>query len=103
MRSARVVASAGAALASLMLISSASAIPVTIENFQDGTTMGWIVPGPSPNPPVNIATGGPAGAGDRYLQLTSTGLPGAGGRLAVINDTRWGGDYIAAGLTSIVM
>lgn len=74
-----------------------------IDTFSDLTTMNWFVPGASPNPPANNPTGGPAGAGDPYLLLTSNGNPGAGGRLAVLNDDQWAGDYLAAGITTIHM
>src|SRR5215204_1078583 len=56
-----------------------------VDTFADGTTMGWFVPGMSPNPPINEPTGGPAGVGDGFLQLRSSGLEGPGGRLAVLN------------------
>ena len=80
----------------------ASAIPLMPDTFEDGTTMGWFVPGVSPFPPVNIADGGPAGAGDAYLELTATGDSGLpGGRLSVLNDSQWTGNY--AGLTAITM
>ena len=77
-----------------------------IDNFENGTTQGWTVSllgSPHPAPPVNIATGGPLGAGDNYLQLTSVGGSGAGNRMLVINPAQWTGNYIAAGITSISM
>ena len=82
---------------------SALAIPITPDTFEDGTTMGWGVPGPSPNPPFNAANGGPTGVGDAFLHLIANGNPGPGGRLAVINDSEWQGDYLAAGVTTIRM
>lgn len=88
----------------LGLASSAVAIPIGIDDFQDGTTMGWGVPGASPLPPVNVAAGGPGGAGDAYLQLQAdAGLAGAGSRLSVLNETQWTGDFRAAGITAISM
>lgn len=88
----------------LGLASSAFAIPIGIDDFQDGTTMGWGVPGPTPLPPVNVATGGPSGGGDAYLQLrASAALGGAGSRLSVLNETQWTGDFRAAGITAISM
>jgi hypothetical protein len=65
--------------------------------------MGWGVPGASPNAPSNVASGGPAGAGDNYLQLAANGSAVAGGRLAVLNSTQWAGNYLAGGITSIRM
>ena len=58
---------------------------------------------PHPAPPANVATGGPAGAGDHFLQLTAVGGIGAGNRLTVINPAQWAGDYEAAGVTGIAM
>jgi hypothetical protein len=82
---------------------SAFAIPITPDTFEDGTTMGWGVPGPSPNPPFNSANGGPGGAGDAFLRLIANGSAGPGGRLVVINEAQWQGDYLAAGVTTIRM
>lgn len=71
-----------------------------IDTFQDGTTNNWANGGL--NFPVNISTGGPAGAGDRFLQLTADGN-GPGGKLVVFNRDQWLGDYITAGVTGIAM
>lgn len=88
----------------LGLASSAVAIPIGVDDFQDGTTMGWGVPGLSPIPPVNVTTGGPGGGGDAYLQLQAiAGVGGAGSRLSVLNETQWTGDFRAAGITAISM
>jgi hypothetical protein len=86
-----------------LMAGSLSAGTILIDTFQGGTTENWFVPGPSPNPPSNQPTGGPAGAGDGYLQLVSTGLPGAGGRLVALNSSQWALNYIAAGITAIRM
>jgi hypothetical protein len=67
------------------------------DDFQDGTFMNWA----SGNVMTNVATGGPTGAGDRFLQLESTGGLGAGGRLAMFNGSQWFGDWIAAGVTAV--
>jgi hypothetical protein len=83
-----------------------------VDDFEDGTTQGWVVNllgglfPPHPFPPVNVPTGGPAGAGDAFMLLTSTGFAGGGGpapgsRLTVINGTQWAGDYLAAGIVGI--
>src|SRR5215217_6443564 len=92
---------------SACLFALAFALPLSavtigqVDTFADGTTMGWFVPGMSPNPPINEPTGGPAGVGDGFLQLRSSGLEGSGGRLAVLNPIQWAGDYTAAGVTAI--
>ncbi|HRX85417.1 MAG TPA: PEP-CTERM sorting domain-containing protein [Phycisphaerae bacterium] len=72
-----------------------------VDTFQDGTTMGWSEGITSPNPPTNVATGGPAGAGDRYVQNIATGGGGAGSRQIMYNQSQWAGDYIAAGVDRI--
>jgi hypothetical protein len=69
------------------------------DDFQDGTTMGWET-GPFAPGIMNISTGGPAGAGDRYIRVSADGS-GAGGRLVAFNFTTWTGNYIAAGVTAI--
>jgi hypothetical protein len=72
-----------------------------IDDFEDGTTMGWTEGIFSPNPPTNVPTGGPEGAGDSYLQNVSSGSIFAGGKMVMFNQTQWAGDYIAAGVTGI--
>lgn len=75
-----------------------------VDDFEGLTTMGWHVGDPThPAPPLVIATGGPAGADDAYLRLTSLGTGEAGSRLSVLNTTRWAGNYLAAGVTGISM
>jgi hypothetical protein len=88
----------------------AEAIPVGVDDFQDGTTMGWFVPvpepptPPSPFPPINSGTGGPGGAGDAFLLLQAdASLGGAGSRLSVLNGSQWTGDFRAAGIVAIAM
>src|SRR4029453_3320693 len=82
-----------------------------VDNFEDGTTQNWVInllgmgsPPPS-TLPTNVPTGGPAGAGDNYLRLTSTGIPEtAGSRLVAVQyQHQWAGNYIAAGITAITM
>jgi len=73
------------------------------DNFQDGTTQNWGSGNPNPNPPTNISTGGPSGLNDNYLLATSTGSPGAGGKLVLINSTQWTGDYVTAGVQFVSM
>jgi len=73
-----------------------------MDTFQDGTTMGWVEGAISPNPPTNVANGGPGGVGDRYLQNIASGPPsGAGSKQIMFNRTQWAGDYAAAGITRI--
>ena len=77
-------------------VSSASAVTVgQIDDFQDGTTQGWAEGIPSPNPPFNLANGGPLGAGDHALRNVSSNTVTAGGRMAMFNRLQWTGDYTA--------
>jgi len=71
------------------------------DDFEDGTTMGWTEGFLSPNPPTNVANGGPSGVGDNYLRNTSSGGFGAGSKLVMFNTLQWTGDYLAAGVTRI--
>lgn len=85
----------------LMLSSTLLADPFGIDTFEDGTTQGWLVPGPHPSPPTNIASGGPAGAADNYLQVTALGGVTAGSRLSVQNFSQWTGSFTS--LSKITM
>lgn len=86
----------------LFLARGADAIVVgQTDNFQDGTTMNWMNGGVIGVVPVtNIPSGGPAGAGDNYIQVTADGS-GVGGRLTVFNRDQWLGDYVGGGVTSV--
>jgi len=72
-----------------------------VDDFEDGTVMGWVEGGLSPNPPTNVSSGGPAGLGDNFLQDVSTGLAGAGGKMVMFNQSQWAGNYLAAGVDRI--
>ncbi|WP_337176673.1 PEP-CTERM sorting domain-containing protein [Paludisphaera sp.] len=100
------------ACACLLLPSPASADPIVgqVDDFEDGTTQGWLInllgmgSPPAEALPINVPTGGPGGADDHYLRLTSLGVTGAGGRLVALNlDSRWTGDYLSAGVAMITM
>lgn len=81
-------------------VAAASIVAGQVDDYEDGTVQNWT--GSFVGPPTNVATGGPAGAGDNYLQVISTGGGGPGSKLATFNDNgQWAGDYIAAGVTSI--
>jgi hypothetical protein len=106
----RLWARLGLALLTMTSAVTAANAQIAVGNrndFQDGTTQGWMVNllgmgGPGLPQPQVIPNGGPAGAGDAYLQLTSTGLPGPGGRLVALNFTStWTGNYLAAGVGAI--
>jgi hypothetical protein len=71
-----------------------------IDDFQDGTSQNW---GVGVGPVTNVASGGPAGAGDRYIQATSLGGSGPQSRMVILNSSQWLGDYVGAGITAIAM
>lgn len=62
------------------------------DDFEDATLQGWTTAGPNPNPLQNLSNDGPQGAGDSFLQFSSNGGSGAGGRLIVRNLSQWTGD-----------
>jgi hypothetical protein len=75
--------------------------PGQTDDFQDGTTMNWSNGGIIGVVPVtNIASGGPTGAGDRFIQLTADGSA-SGGKLTAFNRDQWLGDYPGGGITGI--
>jgi hypothetical protein len=74
-----------------------------VDNFEDGSTQGWGSGAANAAPPANVASGGPAGAGDNYLLVTSSGIRGPGGKLVALSGAQWSGDYLAAGITAISM
>jgi hypothetical protein len=77
--------------------SRAAIINGQVDDFEDGSVHDWS----GGAFPINIATGGPAGAGDNYMQVTSAGGGGAGGSMATYNDFQWSGNYLANNVTSI--
>lgn len=76
---------------------AASIVLNQLDDFEDGTTMNW-TGGASP---TNVTTGGPAGANDNYLSITSHGGSGPGSRLATYNNVQWAGNFSSANVTSI--
>ena len=94
--------------AALFALPAAHAVdPGEIDTFSSGLE-GWFAGGgPSGGvpavPPTVSATGGPAGAGDSFLVLTSDGSNGPGGRLVGMNAAQWAGNYTAAGIGAIAM
>jgi hypothetical protein len=84
-------------------VAAASIVAGQVDDFEDGTVQNWIGAFiDPPGPPINVASGGPAGADDNYLQVASIGGAGPGSKLATFNDNaQWAGDYLAAGVTAI--
>jgi PEP-CTERM motif len=76
------------------------------DTFQDLTTDGWfagLLGMMPPVPPHVVATGGPGGAGDAFLEITGLGGLGAGSKITALNNAQWAGNYLAAGVTGIAM
>jgi len=71
-----------------------------VDTFNGGLA-GWDEGASSPNPPTVAANGGPAGAGDPFLQNASSGTGGPGGRMVELNQDQWTGNYIAQHVTRI--
>lgn len=85
-------------------VAAASVVAGQVDDFEDGTVQNWdgsSADPPAPGPPINVASGGPAGVDDNYLHVTSTGGGGPGSKLAAFNVAQWTGDYIAAGVMTI--
>lgn len=88
----------------LLLASKAQAAIIygQLDDSQDGTVAGWAEGPVSPNPPTNVANGGPAGIDDRFLQNVSGGSQ-AGSRMVMFNKEQWTGDYKASGITALTL
>ena len=99
---------AAVALASGLAVPVASALTIgQIDTFQSDNG-GWFAGGGPfgqvpPVPPQRIATGGPTGANDAFLQVTASGGAGPGSRLVAMNASQWAGDYLAGGFATIEM
>jgi hypothetical protein len=91
------------ALTTVLPASSRAQVVVgQVDTFQNGTTQAWSQGPASPNPPLNISSGGPTGAGDAFLEIRSKGGAGAGSRLVAFNRQQWTGIY-APSVTSLGM
>jgi hypothetical protein len=87
------------ALARVSAVAGAIAVG-QIDTFEDGTTDSWANGGPPGEQPLNIASGGPGGAGDRFLEIQS-GIFGGAERLIAFNRDQWIGDFLHAGVNEI--
>jgi hypothetical protein len=79
-------------LGALAPVPAAGIVLGQTDDFQTGTVQGW-VGGASP---TNVPNGGPAGAGDRYLRLSSSSS-----NLGTNNTVQWTGNYSAAGVARL--
>lgn len=78
-------------------------VPGATDTFEDGGSNGWTSGTANPSQPRNVASGGPAGAGDNYLLTVSNGGGSIGGKLVVIAGPQWTGDYTAAAVSAVTM
>ena len=101
-------------LCALLLVQSSLAAGVTsttFDDFSDPTLplQGWDMGRAdiTATHMSNVSDGGPAGAGDNFLQVISDGdtdgIIRAGERLTFFNRLQWTGDYLSAGITAIAM
>ena len=93
----------GMTVSLLVLLSAeleASPIVGQIDTFSTASTLGWS--SGAFTAPLVISTGGPAGVGDGYLQITADGVTSAG-RLTVFNRSQWAGDFLSAGVVAVEM
>lgn len=89
------------AVAVVCLIIAPAAHAITlgqVDDFEDSSVANWDSGG---TPVSNIATGGPAGLNDNYLELETSSEAGPGSKAGIRNLSQWLGDYTSAGVTSI--
>ena len=95
-------------LAAAMLAAAPAGAQVLgqVDDFEDGTSQGWFFGGGPLGVtgfPVILPDNGPAGTGDSFMSLSSSGLAGPGGRLTISNAAQWAGNYLATGVGLIAM
>jgi hypothetical protein len=73
-----------------------------VDNFTGTTTDNWTDGHLTGANVANITTGGPAGANDHYLQVSS-GTFGGDTRLITFNQTQWIGNYVTAKVVGVKM
>ena len=101
MKKSQLLGAVCAALFTVTLSGTASAVSLgQVDDFQDTTKQNWTM-GRDINS-SNIPTGGPAGAGDMYLESVGDGA-GPGGKITIFNVTQWTGNYTSVGVTTITM
>ena len=94
-----------AAVLACGVASAATASPVLnqVNNFSAGATSNWSNGGNAADP-VNVSTGGPAGASDAFLRVNANGGGGPGSRLVTYNrSNQWTGNFSTAGVTALSM
>jgi len=72
-----------------------------VDDFENGTVMGWVHGENISGNPANVPNGGPNGTGDNYLRNNSIGGGDEHSRQIIFNRTQWIGNYNAAGVTRV--
>ena len=100
----KLLAVLGITLSVLAVPSLSRATPIAVQTFDD--PHGWFFGGgpvgilPTAYP---VQLGGPGGATDPFLLVTSNGVAGPQSRLSAINTTEFAGNYTATGVSTITM
>src|ERR1039458_6290224 len=100
-----------AAVGLLLLTAATGRATITfgqVDTFAGGSADNWGNGANGFTPATVISTGGPDGANDPYMQISSIGGGGPLSRMAIFNnseiqDSQWTGDYSATGVTEIQM
>ena len=76
-----------------------------VDDFEDGTVLGWKHKLANPDSPVNVITDGPAGVDDNFLRNSNNGVDGTPGAKHIMfnSDIRWQGNFTAQGIVAIRM
>ncbi len=85
-----------------MLSRTALAVTVGSTDTFTGSLDSWQKGISNPTYLSLVASGGPAGAGDSYMQSVADG-GGSFGKLTVFNQNQWNSNYVTDGVTSIRM
>lgn len=89
-----VILASGASQVSAGTLGTTDTFTSSLDNWQKGQV--------NPTYLSIIENGGPAGAGDSYLQSVADGS-GSFGRLTIFNTSQWNSNYVTNGVTSIRM
>lgn len=90
----------GAFIGFISTLTPTLAIELHQSDSFDSDTAGWKI-GATQGGPEIVASGGPNGADDAFLQMTSTGGTSIASRLVFFNDTQWTGDYLGSGVQAV--
>lgn len=81
---------------------NAQVVSGQVDTFEFGTTLNWANGIPAVDPAVQL--GGPTGALDHYLRITTNGFGGGAGSLLIAyNRNQWIGNFTGAGVGAIGM